>query len=203
VNENPVELSALGFDMLCLLIERTGEVVTTDDLAQLVWGHERAGEPSYIHTAVYRLRTALQHAGADNLIRNVRGVGYTLVGERRFNELVTEQPILEAALRSAQRAQMLVSVDLKVNLANSAAAALLGYEPTQVEALPAGMTFAPPEQSGDRVRMMEHVVASREPMHVDSYDLVKADGSEVTVAADISPVMVHGQVTGLLIELTP
>lgn len=203
VHENTVELSALGFDMLCLLIERTGEVVTTDDLAQLVWGHERAGEPSYIHTAVYRLRTALGQAGATDLIRNVRGVGYTLVGERRFNDLVTEQPILEAALRAARRPQMLVSTDLKVNVANQAAADLLGYEPGEVESLPAGTSFAPPAQSGDRVRLMEQVVQSHETVHVDGFDVVRADGSVVSVSADISPVMVHGAVTGLLLELLP
>lgn len=202
VHENPVELSALGFDMLCLLIERTGEVVTTDDLAQLVWGHERAGEPSYIHTAVYRLRTALGQAGATELIRNVRGVGYTLVGERRFNDLVTEQPILEAALRAAQRPQMLVSTDFKVNLANQAAAELLGYEPAELEALPVGTSFAPREQAGDRLRLLEQVVLGRESMHVDGFDLVRADGSVVSVGADISPVLVHGSVTGLLVEFS-
>jgi len=188
--------------MLCLLIERTGEVVTTDDLAQLVWGHERAGEPSYIHTAVYRLRTALGQAGATELIRNVRGVGYNLVGERRFNDLVTEQPILEAALRAARRPQLLVSTDFKVNLANQAAADLLGYEPGALESLPVGTSFAPREQSGDRARFLEQVVLSRESAHVDGFDLVRADGSVVSVVADVSPVLVHGSVTGLLIELS-
>ena len=203
VNDNAVELSALGFDMLCLLIERTGEVVTTDDLAQLVWGHERAGEPSYIHTAVYRLRTALGQAGATELIRNVRGVGYALIGERRFNDLVTEQPILEATLRAAQTPHLLVSLDFKVNLANQAVADILGYEVSELESMPARTLLAPPEQAAERLRMGEQVVQKREPLHVEGLQMVRGDGEVITLDADISPIMLHGTVTGLLVEVRP
>ena len=203
VHENAVELSALGFDMLCLLIERTGEVVTTDDLAQLVWGHERAGEPSYIHTAVYRLRTALGHAGAPARSRNVRGVGYTLIGERRFNDLVTEQPILEATLRAAQTPHLLVSLDFKVNLANQAAADILGYEVSELESMPARTLLAPPEQAAERLRMGEQLVQKRESVHADGFQVVRRVGEVITLGADITPIMLHGAVTGLLIEIRP
>lgn len=200
VNDNAVELSALGFGMLCLLIERTGEVVTTDDLAQLVWGHERAGEPSYIHTAVYRLRTALGVAGATELIRNVRGVGYTLIGERRFNDLVTEQPILEATLRAAQTPHVLVSLEFNVNLANQAAADILGYEVSELESMPARAVLAPPDQVGDRLRMAERMALKREPVYAEEFQVVQKDGEVISVDADVSPIMLHGTVAGLLIE---
>ena len=202
VGSHPVELSALGFDMLCLLVERVGDVVTTDDLAQLVWGHERAGEPSYIHTAIYRLRTALNQAGAPGLIRNVRGVGYTMVGARPPSNLVQEPAVLEATIRAAQTPLAIIDGDRRLQFANQALGELLGYDEAELARLDTTAVFSPAEAAAQRGDRLQDVMAG-EHVTAQSVELVKSDGGKVSVSADLSPIITRGQVVAVLAEFRP
>lgn len=199
VGSQPVELSALGFDMLCLLVERVGDVVTTDDLAQLVWGHERAGEPSYIHTAIYRLRTALNQAGATGLIRNVRGVGYTMVGARPPSNLIQEPAVLEATIRAAQTPLAIIDGERHLQFANAALGALLGYDEAELARLDTSAVFSPPDQAESRGSTLQDVMSGVGVL-AQSVELVKSDGERITVSADLSPIITRGQVVAILAE---
>ena len=189
VGSRPVELSALGFDMLYLLVDRVGDVVTTDDLAQLVWGHERAGEPSYIHTAIYRLRTALNDAGAVGLIKNVRGVGYTMVGARPPSDLVEEPAVLEAAIRAAQTPLMIIDTERRVQFANAALGALLGFDEAEMARFDTSTVLSPQD------------LTSGESVHARAVELEHASGSRIAVSVDLSPITLRGQVVAMLAEM--
>lgn len=202
VGSQPVELSALGFDMLCLLVDRVGDVVTTDDLAQLVWGHERAGEPSYIHTAIYRLRTALNQAGASGLIRNVRGVGYTMVGARPPSDLVQEPAVLEATIRAAQTPLAIIDGERRLQFANAALGRLLGYDEAELARLDTSAVFSPPDREGTRTGTLQDVMSGLGVI-AQSVELLKSNGERITVSADLSPIITRGQVVAILAEFRP
>ncbi len=202
VGSQPVELSALGFDMLCLLVDRVGDVVTTDDLAQLVWGHERAGEPSYIHTAIYRLRTALNQAGAPGLIRNVRGVGYTMVGARPPSDLVQEPAVLEATIRAAQTPLAIIDGDRRLQFANAALGQLLGYDEAELARLDTTAVFSPPDRDASRASVLQEVMSGLGIL-AQSVELVKSNGERINVSADLSPIITRGQVVAILAEFRP
>jgi len=73
----PVELSAKEFAVLEVLMQRPGSVLSREKLEEAVygWGEEVGSNAVEVH--VHHLRRKLG-AGA---IRNVRGVGYRVVGE--------------------------------------------------------------------------------------------------------------------------
>lgn len=202
VGNQPVELSALGFDMLCLMVERVGDVVTTDDLAQLVWGHERAGEPSYIHTAIYRLRTALNQAGATGLIRNVRGVGYTMVGARPPSDLMGEPAVLEATIRAARTPLMLVDTDRRIQFANAALGELLGYDDAELSRLDISSVLSLTGSDAGGTGTWQQVMSGA-GVQGHSTELSKSGGGSVSVTADLSPITLRGEVVAILVEFRP
>jgi PAS domain-containing protein len=195
VGSHPVELSALGFDMLCLLVERVGDVVTTDDLAQLVWGHERAGEPSYIHTAIYRLRTALNQAGAPGLIRNVRGVGYTMVGARPPADLIQEPAVLEGALRVARTPIAIIDSDRRIQFSNAALGELLGYDEAELSRFDTSPLFFGGATDAFSEVMSGNALPER------TVELTSASGASVSVTAALSPIVTRGHAVAVLAEL--
>jgi len=74
VNERPVTLSAREFALLEALAERPGVVLSRSQLEGRLygWGEEVASNAVEVH--VHNLRRKL----GIEIIRNVRGVGYTL-----------------------------------------------------------------------------------------------------------------------------
>jgi PAS domain S-box-containing protein len=202
VGNQPVELSALGFDMLCLMVERVGDVITIDDLAQLVWGRERAGEPSYIHTAIYRLRTALNQAGATGLIRNVRGVGYTMVGARPPSDLMGEPAVLEATIQAARTPLMLVDTDRRIQFANAALSELLGYDDAELSRLDISAVLSLTGSDAGGTGTWQQVM-SGSGVQRHATELSKSGGGSVSVKADLSPITLRGEVVAILVEFRP
>jgi two-component system phosphate regulon response regulator PhoB len=76
----PVELTAIEFKLLHLLMERRGRVQTRERLLVDVWDYSTEVETRTVDTHVRRLREKL--GGEDAWIETVRGVGYR-VAERR------------------------------------------------------------------------------------------------------------------------
>jgi two-component system alkaline phosphatase synthesis response regulator PhoP len=78
VDENPVELTALEFDLLRALAENRGRVLTREQLLEKVWGGEYFGEMRVVDVHLGHVR---QKLGRDDLIATVRGVGYRFEDE--------------------------------------------------------------------------------------------------------------------------
>lgn len=78
VADAPVTVTPKEFDLLRLLLERRGEVLTTDAISQTVWGYETMGSRNFVEAHISRLRSKLGAAGACGVIETVRGVGYVI-----------------------------------------------------------------------------------------------------------------------------
>jgi DNA-binding response OmpR family regulator len=75
-----VEMTHKEFDILRLLVERGGEVVTRDELLNEVWGYESYPVSRTVDNHMVTLRAKLETDPArPRYIRTVRGVGYRFV----------------------------------------------------------------------------------------------------------------------------
>jgi DNA-binding response OmpR family regulator len=75
----PVELPRKEFDLLRVLAEHAGQVVTRRDLLTAVWGDDFFGEEKTLDVHVSRLRQRLESdPGGPPLIQTIRSVGYRL-----------------------------------------------------------------------------------------------------------------------------
>ncbi len=78
VDEQPAELTAVEFDMLKVLAENRGRVISREQLLEKVWGGEYFGEIRVVDVHVGHMR---QKLGRPELIATVRGVGYRFEDE--------------------------------------------------------------------------------------------------------------------------
>ena len=78
VGPTRLALTPKEFAVFEVLLGRRGEVVVPDDLAQLIWGHGTMGSRNFVEAHISRLRAKLRRAGAEGVIKTVRGVGYTI-----------------------------------------------------------------------------------------------------------------------------
>lgn len=76
INGSPVTLRAKEFDLLLTLADHTNQVLTRDQLLDLVWGYDFHGETRTVDVHIAHLREKL--AGSDALIETVWGRGYKL-----------------------------------------------------------------------------------------------------------------------------
>jgi two-component system response regulator MprA len=74
----PVSLSTHEYDLLELLAENAGQVLTKECIYEHIWGLESQAGWEVIKVYVNYLRTKLNAGGKPNLIHAVRGVGYIL-----------------------------------------------------------------------------------------------------------------------------
>ena len=79
VNGENVTLTLKEFDLLCLLMENKGKVLTRDQLLNSVWGYEFDGENRTVDVHIRTLRQKLGVCG--EYIETVRGVGYKVGGK--------------------------------------------------------------------------------------------------------------------------
>ncbi|MDO5682010.1 MAG: response regulator transcription factor [Propionibacteriaceae bacterium] len=83
VDGQPVELSALEFDLLLVLAQAPGRVFSRAQLLEKVWGYDFFGDERVVDVHIRNLRRKLSDDATDpRFIRTVRGVGYKFVGER-------------------------------------------------------------------------------------------------------------------------
>ncbi len=78
VDDVPVELTAIEFDLLKALAEQRGRVLSREQLLQKVWGVEYFGEMRVVDVHLGHVR---QKLGREELIATVRGVGYRFEDE--------------------------------------------------------------------------------------------------------------------------
>jgi two-component system copper resistance phosphate regulon response regulator CusR len=73
-----IQLTAKEFSLLCLLAQRSGEVLSRTQIASLVWDIHFDSDSNVVEVAMRRLRAKVDDPFADKLIHTVRGVGYVL-----------------------------------------------------------------------------------------------------------------------------
>jgi DNA-binding response OmpR family regulator len=77
LDAQPIQLRTKEFDLLLTLAQHRGQVLTRDQLLDLVWGYEFYGETRTVDVHIAHLRKKLR--GGEVEIETVRGVGYKLV----------------------------------------------------------------------------------------------------------------------------
>jgi DNA-binding response OmpR family regulator len=77
------ELTTAEFNLLAVLVERPGRVLSRDDLMDLLKGHDWTPLDRSIDGLVARLRKKVERGEVPQLIKTVRGVGYVFAGEVR------------------------------------------------------------------------------------------------------------------------
>jgi two-component system alkaline phosphatase synthesis response regulator PhoP len=78
VDDEPVELTAMEFDLLRTLAEHHGLVLSREQLLEQVWGYDFYGEERVVDVHIGHIRRKL---GDERFIVTVRGVGYRFEDE--------------------------------------------------------------------------------------------------------------------------
>ena len=78
VDDKPVALTTIEFDLLKTLAEHPGLVLSREQLLERVWGHDFYGEDRVVDVHIGHIRQKLGH---DGFIITVRGVGYRFEDE--------------------------------------------------------------------------------------------------------------------------
>jgi len=73
VDDVPVELTSIEFDLLRVLAENRGRVLSREQLLEKIWGTDYFGEMRVVDVHLGHVR---QKLGNESLIATVRGVGY-------------------------------------------------------------------------------------------------------------------------------
>jgi len=77
--DTELTLTALEFDLLHTLARHEGQVLTREQLLEMVWGYDYYGDLRAVDAAVKRLRRKLRVAVPESdMILTMRGVGYKL-----------------------------------------------------------------------------------------------------------------------------
>ena len=76
VNGEKIVLTLKEFQMLCMLLEHRGIVLSRDQILNQVWGYSFDGESRTVDVHIRTLRSKLGEAG--DLIHTIRGIGYTI-----------------------------------------------------------------------------------------------------------------------------
>ncbi len=78
VDGSEVTLTFKEFELLCLMFQNEGIVLTRDEILSKIWGYEFDGENRTVDVHIRTLRSKLGKAGS--LIKTVRGLGYKIGG---------------------------------------------------------------------------------------------------------------------------
>lgn len=81
VGENEISLRRKEFELLRLLLESPGRVITRQTLIDQVWGEDYVGDTKTLDVHIMRLRNRIEVGGIDgSVITTIRGVGYRFDG---------------------------------------------------------------------------------------------------------------------------
>lgn len=78
IEDSPVELTKLEFDLLHALIANQNIVLDRDYLLENVWGGDEVYQDRTVNVAINRLKEKIDPDKTKEYIKTVRGVGYTL-----------------------------------------------------------------------------------------------------------------------------
>ncbi|MCG3212728.1 MAG: Transcriptional regulatory protein WalR [Anaerolineae bacterium] len=81
-DDEPVDLTAIEFDLLYTLAEHRGRVLSREQLLERVWGHDFYGEERVVDVHLGHIRKKIEDNPAQpEFIITVRGVGYRFAGD--------------------------------------------------------------------------------------------------------------------------
>src|SRR5260221_6272253 len=92
LNQEPVALPLKAVDLLCVLVEKRGEVVSKDEIWREVWNDAFVEETNLTHN-IYTLRKTFKDLGEPDLIKTVSRRGYRFTGT--VHEIPDAEVILE------------------------------------------------------------------------------------------------------------
>ena len=78
VGENSVRLGNKEYQMIEMLLNNPGRLISTEQFMERIWGYETEAEINVVWVYISYLRKKLANLGANLEIKAVRGVGYTL-----------------------------------------------------------------------------------------------------------------------------
>lgn len=78
VGDNSIRLGNKEFQMIELLMNSPGRLISTEQFMERIWGYETEAEINVVWVYISYLRKKLAGLGANVEIKAVRGVGYTL-----------------------------------------------------------------------------------------------------------------------------
>lgn len=78
VEEMPITLTKLEFELLYTLVSNQKVVLNRDFLLEQVWGSDEGYQDRTVNVAINRLKEKIDPSKEKNYIKTVRGVGYTL-----------------------------------------------------------------------------------------------------------------------------
>jgi len=78
IEETPIELTKLEFDLLHALISNQNIVLDREYLLEHVWGSDDVYQDRTVNVAINRLKEKIDPDKSKEYIKTVRGVGYTL-----------------------------------------------------------------------------------------------------------------------------
>lgn len=80
-NGEKLVLTLKEFELLKMLIENKGKVLTRDFLLDKIWGYEYAGETRTVDVHIRHVRQKINdEEGSEQMIETIRGVGYRFIG---------------------------------------------------------------------------------------------------------------------------
>ncbi|MEV0294099.1 response regulator transcription factor [Nocardia sp. NPDC050710] len=77
-NGRPVELTKREFDVLAVLADNAGIVLTREQILSAVWGYDFTTDTNVVDVFVSYLRRKLEANGVPRVLHTVRGVGFVL-----------------------------------------------------------------------------------------------------------------------------
>ena len=78
LGDTPVELTRTEFNLLRVLLEHAGQVLTRSELFEQVWGYDLDRSSNSLDVYIGYLRRKLERDGAPRLVHTVRGIGFVL-----------------------------------------------------------------------------------------------------------------------------
>jgi PAS domain S-box-containing protein len=189
------------FDLLRVLLERQGHVTSADDLSVAVWGHQTYGSRNFLDARMSKLRAKLREAGADGVIRTVRGVGYVIEPEEPALTIASDD-LFPAVFRSLPRAVIVTGLDGRTLAANRAACELTGYGESHLRSLSRLDLLWSEEDREGFALAFEAALQGEEPRS-EERGLVRHDGTSLRVWERSGSIVFGEPVVGVLIELSP
>lgn len=113
----PVKLERIPMELLLLLIEKRGELVSREMIVQRLWGQDVFLETEHsINTAINKLRAVLQdHPKQPAFVQTVIGKGYRFIAEVKVLAPATGQP-LAGLTNPAANGELLAASNMGVTL---------------------------------------------------------------------------------------